>query len=659
MEITQAKPVPQTASTGSTGASVAGAFGSEAGNDGFLSLMNSFFMGEGDAEDTAASEAPPAGGQGTQAASAIPDGILSLMAPGLFSNMLVQPQQPASGDTAAGDLEETAMAGPAPAPAAGPAPALTGGAPLQAPEGPPPGQSAKGPAPAPGSGGPAAGGEDAGIPTDAMNSDADAQISEEDLAKLVAEGKAKVEARQDAKASQRAAQAEQSRTREHAAATGTDAPAPLTATVQTTAGQTATGQAGAGQTASVQAAPAQAAPAQAAIVQTTTAQTPPAQAAPAQAAPAQTATVQTTAGQTTAGQTAAGQTAAGQTAAGQTIAEPAPADVKAGPKPAAATSVDPSADPKAQTSSARTADPAADADMAPAADSLSDAENAGTGTDGSGQDGETHGGRQAQQHTDRIGKAAERNAAQPEGANAARPSDPATGIETESRGGASIRTVPGLAGDDGKPAIKERGTEAGPSFEDALAKVKPVHKEPEADGSLGVQAASQGTAEAEATERAAAPHGRSTAQHGAAADQVSVQLGKAVPGKNDQMIINLKPVELGSVEVKLDFGADGRVQASIMAERPETLEMLQKDHRALERALNDAGLQTDAGSLSFNLKGQGQGGNQRQFAGYNQPGGGRGKGLAGMNIEGPAIPDFAAPQYGASGANRSRLDIRI
>ena len=125
------------------------------------------------------------------------------------------------------------------------------------------------------------------------------------------------------------------------------------------------------------------------------------------------------------------------------------------------------------------------------------------------------------------------------------------------------------------------------------------------------------------------------------------------------MVINLKPVELGSVEVKLDFGADGRVQASIMAERPETLEMLQKDQRTLERALNDAGLQTDPGSLSFNLKGQGQGGNQRQFTGYNQPGAGRGKGFAGMDIEGPAIPDFAAPQYSASGANRNRLDIRI
>jgi flagellar hook-length control protein FliK len=188
--------------------------------------------------------------------------------------------------------------------------------------------------------------------------------------------------------------------------------------------------------------------------------------------------------------------------------------------------------------------------------------------------------------------------------------------------------------------------------------VKPAHREPEADGALGVQAATQGPAETEAAERSAAPHSRGGVPHGAA-DQVSVQLGKAVPGKNDHMVINLKPIELGSVEVRLDFGTDGKVQASIMAERPETLEMLQKDQRTLERALNDAGLQTDPGSLSFNLKGQGQGGNQRQFAGYNQPGGGRGKGFAGMDIEGPAIPDFAAPQYSASGANRTRLDIRI
>ena len=77
----------------------------------------------------------------------------------------------------------------------------------------------------------------------------------------------------------------------------------------------------------------------------------------------------------------------------------------------------------------------------------------------------------------------------PEG-SASRSSAPAAGIEAESRGGAAVRAAPSAADDGGKPAAaKERGAEAGPSFEDALAKVKPAHKEPEADGSLGVQAA--------------------------------------------------------------------------------------------------------------------------------------------------------------------------
>ena len=73
----------------------------------------------------------------------------------------------------------------------------------------------------------------------------------------------------------------------------------------------------------------------------------------------------------------------------------------------------------------------------------------------------------------------------------------------------AVRTAPGAADDGGKPsAAKERGAEAGPTFEEALAKAKPVHKEPEADGSLGVQAATHGPAETEAAERTAAPHSR-------------------------------------------------------------------------------------------------------------------------------------------------------
>ena len=44
------------------------------------------------------------------------------------------------------------------------------------------------------------------------------------------------------------------------------------------------------------------------------------------------------------------------------------------------------------------------------------------------------------------------------------------------------------------------------------------------------------------------------------------------------------------------------ITAAISAERPETLEMLQRDSKALERALQDAGLRTNSDSLSFSLR---------------------------------------------------------
>ena len=51
---------------------------------------------------------------------------------------------------------------------------------------------------------------------------------------------------------------------------------------------------------------------------------------------------------------------------------------------------------------------------------------------------------------------------------------------------------------------------------------------------------------------------------------------------------------------------DGRVDAVVRVERPETLELLQRDARQLVRALQDAGLQADSGSLSFHLRGDEQ-----------------------------------------------------
>jgi flagellar hook-length control protein FliK len=84
--------------------------------------------------------------------------------------------------------------------------------------------------------------------------------------------------------------------------------------------------------------------------------------------------------------------------------------------------------------------------------------------------------------------------------------------------------------------------------------------------------------------------------------QVAVQISRAVQNGASRISVQLNPPELGRVDVKLDIGFDGRVLAVISAERPETLELLQRDARALERALQNAGLETDSGSLSFAMR---------------------------------------------------------
>ena len=109
---------------------------------------------------------------------------------------------------------------------------------------------------------------------------------------------------------------------------------------------------------------------------------------------------------------------------------------------------------------------------------------------------------------------------------------------------------------------------------------------------------------------------RSPAHPNTAAEQVSIRLAKAASNGDSTIRIQLRPGDLGRVEVKLELGKDGQVRAVVAAERPETLEMLQRDSRALERALQDAGFKTDSNSLEYTLKdGQGSGTGERTAEG--------------------------------------------
>lgn len=89
-------------------------------------------------------------------------------------------------------------------------------------------------------------------------------------------------------------------------------------------------------------------------------------------------------------------------------------------------------------------------------------------------------------------------------------------------------------------------------------------------------------------------------------DQMRQQLQTAGAMRKGSITLQVRPEKLGRVDVKLEFGADNHVRATVTADSAEALEVLKYDARGLERALQDAGLKTDDTSLSFQLRGEGQ-----------------------------------------------------
>jgi flagellar hook-length control protein FliK len=137
-------------------------------------------------------------------------------------------------------------------------------------------------------------------------------------------------------------------------------------------------------------------------------------------------------------------------------------------------------------------------------------------------------------------------------------------------------------------------------------------------------------------------------------EQVSVDIRKAIETGNDRINIQLRPASLGRIEVRLELAIDGRVQAMISADRPETLDMLQRDARGLERALQDAGLRADSHSLSFNLRGGHASTDDNRFAGCRDHESGDEPGSAETELE-TIMPEFANHTAPGDGG----IDIRV
>ncbi|GEM_PF-4332181 len=101
------------------------------------------------------------------------------------------------------------------------------------------------------------------------------------------------------------------------------------------------------------------------------------------------------------------------------------------------------------------------------------------------------------------------------------------------------------------------------------------------------------------------------------AEQVYVSIRHAAKSGLDQITIQLDPADLGRVDVRMDVGKDGRATLMVAAENRDTLALLQRDARGLEQLLQQSGIQADAGTMQFHLKGgQQQGGQGQQGEGF-------------------------------------------
>jgi flagellar hook-length control protein FliK len=102
--------------------------------------------------------------------------------------------------------------------------------------------------------------------------------------------------------------------------------------------------------------------------------------------------------------------------------------------------------------------------------------------------------------------------------------------------------------------------------------------------------------------------------------------------------------------VKLEIGQDGRVIAAIAVDKQETLDLLQRDSRSLEKALQDAGFETGSGSLNFGLSKDGQE-EPMGFAG--------GDPSLSQLMENDDLPQITPSRMAADGIVDGNLDIQV
>lgn len=136
--------------------------------------------------------------------------------------------------------------------------------------------------------------------------------------------------------------------------------------------------------------------------------------------------------------------------------------------------------------------------------------------------------------------------------------------------------------------------------------------------------------------------------------QLAVEIATRASKGERRFDIRLDPPELGRIDVRLEIDSKGNTTTKLIVERAETLDMLQRDARGLEKALQNAGLKLDSGSMQFSLQQDAQ----MQQGQHNHAAEMRGRAQS-MTAETETITEIATGNAALAAQLRGGVDIRI
>lgn len=140
----------------------------------------------------------------------------------------------------------------------------------------------------------------------------------------------------------------------------------------------------------------------------------------------------------------------------------------------------------------------------------------------------------------------------------------------------------------------------------------------------------------------------------ASIDEVGFKVIDGIKEGSSKILIQLEPADLGRLDIRVDMNSDGKINMTILADKSETLDLLQKDVRNLEKTLQDAGFKGDFSSMNFNLRDGNGGWRQHANQNMNQENGD-------FNLDEENLGEIAAiaSSSSAAGASNKVLDIRV